>query len=64
MGRPALGPGAKSVTASIRLTPAEAEKLTAIYGSPSKALRSLVASVVTREVAARPVDPTTGRSAT
>lgn len=48
MPRPALGTQAKTEVASVRLTKDEAEALRAQYGTTTKALRALVASVVTR----------------
>ena len=49
MPRPSLGSQAKTEVASVRLTKAEADALRVRYGTTTKALRSLVASVVTLE---------------
>lgn len=46
MARQPLGPAAKSVIKSIRLTKRENEVLTAKYGSPGKAIRGFVDSVM------------------
>lgn len=45
MARPKLGAAAKSATIAVRVTNRERDILTARYGSPTKALRALIASV-------------------
>lgn len=49
MGRPPLGAAAKSKVASVRITPAQEEALIDKYGTVSRALRALVATVPTKK---------------
>lgn len=49
MPKPRLGSAAKTQVLTVRVTQDEKDALTDRYGSPTKALRALIASVVTRE---------------
>lgn len=46
MARPLIGDAVKDKVISTRVTEEEAVKLTAIYGSPAKALRALVSAAL------------------
>lgn len=49
MGRPSLGKQAKTKVISIRVTEAQARALAERFGSPTRALRALIATVTTQE---------------
>ena len=47
MPRPSLGAAAKTRVINVRVTKAEERQLIARYGTPTRALRTLIASVTT-----------------
>lgn len=49
MARPSLGAAAKTKVASVRITEAQERALIARYGSVTRALRTLIASVPVEE---------------
>lgn len=57
MGRPSLGAGARSVVASVRITPVEEQYLANAFGTTGAGLRALVSSYMNGWLTHPPLEP-------